>query len=226
MELHQIAFTNRGKVKKAEAAKLILELAEEFPAAIPKLGLLLALHQPPAPKAATLFAWVAQACAGPKELRKYLQYVMCDGDHIVGTDGSACHVAPAEGRAAGLYDPKTGVSVWGLESEYPAGETPSGHPGRFPDWQRIMPPPVWGRALIDLAPLSRRRHQVGTVRIVEIGGSSWVPSGLLEAAELRCNRVRLAQRPHVDSVYFEGPNGERAVIMPMREQWLRQQGVI
>lgn len=222
MDLHQIAFQNRGKVKKAEAARLIIELAEQFPCATPKLGLLLALHQPPAQKADSTFAWVAKAAAA-KDIRKYLHYVMCDGATMVATDGGALHAAPCTDRAPGLYDPKSGERIWLLESSYAQGETPSGHPGRWPDWERIVPRPgARDMRVADEGPLLHLRlasdPAVRGPNLTTIKQSQWV------AATLRCTRVCWGAAAHVDSVYFEGPNGERAVVMPFRKQYLEGQG--
>jgi hypothetical protein len=223
MNIHQIAILNRGKVKKTEAARLILELAEQYPDAVPKLGLLLALHQPPAPKADTPFAWVAKAVA-VKDLRSYLQYVMCDGVSMVATDGIVMHVVPCDGREPGLYDPKTGERVWLLAHHYAEGETPSGHPGRFPDWRRVCPV-VSNRQLQDVASTSLRHGMLGKDPIVQGPNLSAVKQSQWCAVTLRCNRVAWGETAHVESIYLEGPNGEQAVMMPYRKNALEKAGI-
>lgn len=220
MQLEQIAFTNRGKVKKDEAAKLIRELAVTYPSAVPKLGLLLALLQPPVVKAATTFAWVALACA-KKDVRQYLSYVMCDGTQMVATDGGRLHAAPCTDKAPGLYDPKTGERVWLLSQNYAEGETPSGHPGKFPDWQRIVPP-VSHRSMQDVGDLKFNRLDKDSICTP---GTSWYFSTQFDQVVKRCNRISEGDA-HVESAYLEGPNGERAVIMPLRRQALEKAGVI
>lgn len=222
MNIHQIAFQNRGKVKKTEAARLILELAEQFPAAIPKLGLLLALHQPPAQKADSLFAWVAKAAAA-KDGRKYLQFVMCDGTTMVATDGTVLHAAPCTDKAPGLYDPKTGQRVWLLECNYAQGETPAGHPGRWPDWRRIVPRPG-ARSMRDADPAQLGHLAMGKDPAVQGPNRTTIKQAQWSAATLRCTRVCWGEKPHVDSVYFEGPNGEQAVVMPFRETFVAKAG--
>ena len=221
MNLHQIAFLNRGKVTKTEAAKLIVELAADYPDAVPKLGLLMALHQPPTPKTSTAFAWVAKAVAGPKELCKCLQYIMCDGIQAVATDGTICLVAPCTDKAPGLYDPKTGERVWLLESNYPTpGDTPSGHPGKFPDWQRIMPR---SRTLSNVEPTSLSHRLFGKDPVVGVANGSWVKQTQWNNVTMRCNRISEGDKPHVDALYFEGPNGEQAVVMPFRQNYIESQ---
>lgn len=222
MNIHQIAFTNRGKVKKAEAARLILELAEQFPDAIPKLGLLLALHQPPAQKADSVFAWVAKAVAA-KDIRKYLQYVMCDGTMAVATDGTVLHAAPCTDKAPGLYCPKTGERVWLLESNYAQGETPAGHPGCWPDWRRIVPRPG-ARAMQDADAAQLGHMLMGKDPAVQGPNRTRIKQTQWGAARLRCNRVHWGDTAHVDSVYFEGPAGEFAVVMPFRKQFVEKAG--
>lgn len=221
LNIHQIAFTNRGKIKKEEAAKLILELAAQYPDAVPKLGLLLALLQPPAQKADTVFAWVAKAVANQKELRKYLRYVMCDGQSLVATDGTMLFAAPCGDRAAGLYDPKTGEKIWLLECDYPEGETPSGHPGRWPEWQRVMSRPA-DRDLNDANTDSVTFGKLQKDVTVRGPNGSTIKLTQWEAALLRCNRCDWGTAPHSNSVYFEGSNGERSVVMPYRKKYLEE----
>lgn len=222
MNIHQIAFQNRGKVKKAEAARLILELAEQYPDAVQKLGLLLALHQPPAQKADSLFAWVAKAAA-VKDIRKYLQYVMCDGTTMVATDGTVLHAAPCTDKAPGLYDPKSGERVWLLECNYAQGETPAGHPGRWPDWRRIVPRPA-ARRMQDADPAQLGHLAMGKDPAVQGPNRTTIKQAQWLAATLRCNRVCWGEKAHVDSVYFEGPNGEQVVVMPFRETFVAKAG--
>lgn len=223
MDIHQIAFLNRGKVKKTEAARLILELAAQYPEAVPKLGLLLAIHQPPAPKADTPYAWVAKAVA-LKDMRFYLHYVMCDGVSMVATDGSVMHVAPCDGREPGLYDPKTGERVWLLTHHYADGETPAGHPGRFPDWRRVCPA-VSDRQLSDVGSAILLHGVFGKDPIVQGPNLSAVKQTQWCAATLRCNRVAWGNTAHDDSIYLKGPNGEQAVMMPFRKNALEKAGI-
>jgi len=76
----------------------------------------------------TVFDWIATAVA-KDEVRFYLDYVYCDGEYIVGTDGHRLHMAPAMG------------------SDYsyaPGWYLPSGHltddPGvEFPDYKKVIP---------------------------------------------------------------------------------------
>lgn len=127
-----------AKPNKAQAAEIIRSIAganaqdNELRNA---LATLYTYFLPPAPKKAAhkdVWAWVCQAI-NPKDARPYLHYVMADGMSIWATDGHRMHSA-RDLREPGLYDPKTGALVWGLE-----GVKGDGHPGRFPDVKRILP---------------------------------------------------------------------------------------
>lgn len=208
MNIHQVAFEFRGKVRKTEAQVIILELAKKYPDETVQLGQLLALMAPPMKKAGNTFAWVAKAVASNKESRKYLRFVMCTGTMMVATDGSRLHAAPQTDKAPGLYDPKSGERIFNLFENYPDGEVPGDHPGKYPDWQRIVP---------------RDRHAAEVeleyaqfANTVAVGvGDVWVPVEHWNAASRVYDRASFG-----DSVYLEGSNGEFAVIMPLRKEWV------
>jgi len=172
-------------------------------------------------KAKTPFAWVASACAKPTDLRRYLGYVMSDGLNIVATDGARMHVFPDTSLAPGLYDPKTGLRVWGLYENYAVGDLPGAHPGKFPDWRRVIP-----------APGARSSSEIPELRVSRLGkeqvvspGSSWFVARYWEAAASRCSSL-IEGTPHVGSTLLTGDAGEQAVLMPLRQVALEKAGII
>lgn len=204
--LQQVAFESRGKVSKVDAARIIGDLAQTYPEAVPQLGRLLAVLQPAAKKAKDAFGWVAQAAA-KKDIRKYLNYVMCDGTQAVATCGSRMHIAPCD-KEPGLYDPKTGVKLYDLD---PSG---ANHPGKFPDWRRVVPNRT---SLSDTATFELERTEwAGAPAVFAAHGGSGMPEKHWAGATERCNRVHFGANDWKDSIYFEGGNGERAVVMPFR----------
>lgn len=207
MNIHQVAFEFRGKVRKTEAQTIILELAKKYPDETLQLGQLLALMAPPMKKAGNTFAWVASAVS-PKDIRRYLRFVMCTGTMMVATDGSRLHAAPCTDKAPGLYDPKSGERIHLLFENYPDGEVPSDHPGKYPDWQRIVPRDRCpGNVTLDHARLG------GTAAVG--ASNTWIPADQWVTASNVCDRASFG-----DPVYLEGPAGELAVIKPYRRGWV------
>lgn len=220
-KLDQIAFLNRGKVKKPEAAQLIRLLAERYPDAVPELGKLLALHGPATVGKKDAFGWVAQAVAGPKELRKYLRYVMCDGKNAVATDGSLMLVAPMPTAAPGLYDPKTGMRVWELFETL--ADVPDAHPGKFPDWGRVAL--ANRRDFQDVATVDLRAVALGNTPSLRNGPTGTAfQEGFWRLATQKCDRVSFGQVAHVDSIQFQNAEGFAAVLMPYRKNYLEKMG--
>lgn len=155
-------------------------------------------------KDATLFDWVALAVAPAKDLRDYLQFVYCDGDYIVATDGYRIHIAPNnDGLEVGYYCPRTATPVTHIQEKYP-------------DYWRVVPS-------TDLAPnttdTQTEFHSVVMKRnIVQIIG---VPSyvfedQLLQATDQRDSVVRFNPKDEHQAIRVDNSDGSLAVIMPVR----------
>lgn len=205
-ELFRLTAMYRGQLKKDAAEDLIVEMAARIPGEVHNLAKLLALLKPPAVAAKTVAAWVAKAAA-KKDIRKYLNYVYVNEGVMVGTDGHRLHLAPSD-LEPGLYDPKSMVKIWGLDTEV------EGHPGKFPEYRRILP--VADVEPADLVKLEiKERLKLFTPCTVTLGGkTASVNLEYWEQALMRCDRVSV--REPQEALRLEGPNGEVAVIMPVR----------
>ncbi|MNC36452.1 DNA polymerase III subunit beta [compost metagenome] len=167
---------------------------------------MLALLKPPAVAAKTVAAWVAKAAA-KKDIRKYLNYVYVNEGVMVATDGHRLHLAPSD-LAPGLYDPKSMVKMFGLDYEA------SGHPGKFPDYRRIIPSA--DVESVQLASVEiKERLKLFTPCTVSLGGkSAAINLDYWEDALMRCTHVAI--REAQQSLRLEGPGGVLAVVMPIR----------
>lgn len=123
MNLHTLAYQRKEKFGKLKKQQLIRHLENMYEEAIESQKPLLAdlyVHFLPAlPKVAkTAFEWVAKACN--KELtRPYLNYVYCDGENIVATDGHRLHMSKAPyGHGVGFYD-HSGKKICGVDYTFP-----------------------------------------------------------------------------------------------------------
>lgn len=205
-ELFRLTAMYRGQLKKDAAEDLIVEMASRIPGEVHNLAKLLALLKPPAVAAKTVAAWVAKAAA-KKDIRKYLNYVYVNEGVMVATDGHRLHLAPSD-LEPGLYDPKSMVKIWGSDTEV------EGHPGKFPDYRRILP--VADVESTDLANVEiKERLKLFTPCTVTLGGKTAdINLDYWEDALMRCDKV--AVRGPRESLRLEGPSGEIAVIMPIR----------
>ena len=114
------------KVKKDEAQGIIKDVYWKYPELVEHMAMLYSYFMPAMPKrAATMFEWVAKA-TNAKDVRRFCQFVHCDGKFIICSDGHRLHYAPSDGREVGYYHPITGDKVQ--------------EDARFPDWQRVIPP--------------------------------------------------------------------------------------
>lgn len=205
-ELFRLTALYRGKLKKDAAEDLIVEMAARLPGEADNLARLLALIKPPAVVGKSLEAWVAKAAA-KKDVRKYLNFVYVNDGSMVATDGHRLHMAPCD-LEPGMYDPKSMVKMWGLDTEV------AGHPGRFPEYRRILP-------IADVEPVEnakveiKERLKLFTPCTVTLDGKTvGLNLEYWEQATARCTHVAV-RGPH-ESLRLEGPNGILAVIMPTR----------
>lgn len=205
--LYAEAFKYRGSVKKDQAETIVTALGERHPESRQELAKLLAWFMPKAPKGKTVEAWVASAAA-KKDIRAYLRFVCATGSEIVATDGHVLHKAPSE-LPRGLYDPVSMVKVWDLQED--CTTLPPGHPGKFPDYPRIIPK----RETAPLAWLPQEIIDKGRLRVTQGDKSADFIPEQFELAASRCIRGSI-DGPN-DSMLFEGDNGEVAVVMPLRE---------
>lgn len=206
-ELYAAAFNYRGKIKGPEAEQVVKELAERHPEEHEALAKLLAFFMPKSPKGKTVEAWVASA-ASKKDIRAYLRFVCATGTELVATDGHRLHLTPGF-LPRGLYDPVTYVKLWDL---YEDCETvPAGHPGKFPDYRRIIP----ARDTVLLSSLGQQVLDKGRLRVTQGEKSADFFPEQFEAAKLHCTRGGIVG-PN-DSMLFEGDAGQVAVVMPLRE---------
>lgn len=207
-QLYRDAAKYRGKVKKREAELLVLELAASRPEEADKFAQLLAFFAESKPKAKTVFGWVASAVA-KKDVRKYLQYVFSDGSKIVGTDGTALHAADTD-LPTGLYDPVTGLKMFELDPG-----TDAAHPGKYPEWKRILPRLEDKGPILESEPVKRQGIAVIDLCCAEFALA--VPQKQWELARSRCDKISL-QSP-TGAVRLDGSDGCLAVIMPMLAKW-------
>lgn len=205
--LYADAFKYRGSVKKDEAETIVAALGERHPESRQELAMLLAYFMPKAPKGKTVEAWVGSAAA-KKDIRAYLRFVCATGSEIVATDGHVLHKAPSE-LPRGLYDPVSMVKVWDLQED--CETTPAGHPGKFPDYPRIIPK----RQTVPLDWLPQDVIDKGRLRVTQGDKSADFIPEQFELAASRCTRGSI-DGPN-DATLFEGDNGEVAVVMPLRE---------
>lgn len=205
-ELFRLTALYRGKLKKDAAEDLIVEMAARIPGEVDSLAKLLALLKPPAVPAKTVYAWVAKAAA-KKDLRKYLNYVYVNDGVAVATDGHRLHLAPSD-LEPGMYDPKSGVKMWGLDT------SERDHPGRFPEYRRILPQAEVESVESANVEIKERTKLFTPCNVTLFGKTANVNLEYWEQALLRCDRV--AVREPQESLRLEGPNGEVAVIMPVR----------
>lgn len=204
--LYAEAFKYRGSVKRDEAETLVAALGERHPESRQELAMLLAYFMPKAPKGKTVEAWVASAAA-KKDIRAYLRFVCATGSEIVATDGHVLHKAPSE-LPRGLYDPVSMVKVWDLQED--CEKSPAGHPGKFPDYPRIIPK----RDTVPLGWLPQEVISKGCLRVTQGDKTADFIPEQFELAASRCARGSI-EGPN-DSMLFEGDNGEVAVVMPRR----------
>lgn len=93
------------------------------------LARLVRYFEPATPaKSKTVADWLARALAGSGEIRKYLQFIYCDGENLIACDGHRLHVAYGHGAgmALGFYNKQLDLvhgSDW----------------ARYPDWARLIP---------------------------------------------------------------------------------------
>ena len=204
--LYAEAFKYRGSVKRDEAETLVAALGERHPESRQELAMLLAYFMPKAPKGKTVEAWVASAAA-KKDIRAYLRFVCATGSEIVATDGHVLHKAPSE-LPRGLYDPVSMVKVWDLQED--CEKSPAGHPGKFPDYPRIIPK----RDTVPLGWLPQEVISKGCLRVTQGDKTADFIPEQFELAASRCARGSI-EGPN-DSMLFEGDNGEVAVVLPRR----------
>jgi hypothetical protein len=205
-ELYAAAFNYRGKIKGWEAEQVVKGLAERHPEEHEELAKLLAFFMPKSPKGKTVEAWVASA-ASKKDIRVYLRFVCATGTELVATDGNRLHLAPGF-LPRGLYDPVSFVKLWDL---YEDCETvPSGHPGKFPDYRRIIPT----RDTVPLAELETAVIEKQTLRVSQGPVDAYFLPELFEAAKLFCTRGSLLDSR--SPMLLEGEAGQIAVVSPQR----------
>ena len=115
---------NAVKMKKEEAAELIEQLYIDRNSVNDyELTRLYVYFMPALPKIArTDFQWLAKAIS-KDDTRPYLQYIYCDGEHAIATDGHRMHWLPCN-IPVGFYDSNQNkIDVSGLT---------------FPDWKRVI----------------------------------------------------------------------------------------
>lgn len=212
--LYREAFKWRGKINKKDAEREVLELFKAHPDAREGLSKLLSFFADKTPKAKTIEGWVALAAA-KKDIRRYLSYVCATGTEIVATDGARLHLAPSS-LPRGLYDPVSFVKVFDLYEDCDGGKA-EGHPGKFPDYQRIIPRrdthPL-ADAFLEAPPV--RRGKMGMViDVITPGFSQTFFENQWRAIADRCTHCALEGPGH--SALFEGPDGIKGVVMPLRE---------
>lgn len=211
--LYREAFKWRGTVNKKAAEAEIIALYAQRPEMAPGLGKLLSFFAEKTPKAKTVEGWVGLA-ASKKDIRKYLQFVHANGFEIAATDGGRLHLAPSN-LARGLYDPVSMVKVFDLWEDCSEGAVP-GHPGKFPDYPRIIPHAVTvdkADAFLEGPAVKRDGWMVVDVVTPEFVQS--FPETQWRQAADRCERVAL--RGADLAALFEGPGGIKAVVMPCRQ---------
>lgn len=214
--LYREAFKWRGKINKKDAEREVLELFKAHPEASEGLSKLLSFFADKTPKAKTVEGWVALA-AGKKDIRRYLSYVCATGTEIVATDGRRLHLAPSC-LPRGLYDPVSFVKVFDLYEDCDGGKA-EGHPGKFPDYQRIIPrrdTRLLTDSYLESPPVKRAKMGM-VIDVVAINGefSQTFFENQWRAITHRCTHCALEGVG--SSALFEGPDGIKAVIMPLRE---------
>ena len=213
--LYREAFKWRGKINKKDAEREVLALFEAHPAAREGLSKLLSFFADKTPKAKTVEGWVALAAA-KKDIRRYLSYVCATGTEIVATDGGRLHLAPSS-LPRGLYDPVSFVKVFDLYEDCDGGKA-DGHPGKFPDFQRVIPVRKT-RLLADVylegPPVKREKYGM-VLDVITPGFAQTFLESQWRAAADRCTHCAL-EGPGYPAL-FEGPGGIKAVVMPLRER--------
>lgn len=205
--MYAAAFKYRGKINKSEAETLVATLGERHPESREELAMLLAYFMPKAPRGKTVEAWVGSA-AGKKDIRKYLRYVCATGFEIVAADGHVLHKAPSF-LPRGLYDPVSMAKVWDLYED--CAEMPEGHPGKFPDYPRIIP----RRDTRLISELQTEVLAKGRMSVKQGEREAFFIPEQFERASQYCTRAGIAG-PN-DSMLLEGDAGQVAVVMPLRE---------
>lgn len=217
---HQV---NNGRgLSKADLERTVVELFEDYPAEKKRLAALLSHFLPKAPsgKNLTVEQWVAKAVA-VKDLRGYLSFVMSDGQVIVATDGHRLHGAPTT-LPRGLYCPRTMIKLHDLQQDI-EGEVPPGHPGKFPQWERILPKRVFSQTVAScevalLPPVGKgaSKYQAMHLRINDgfAAHDTHLAISYLNDVKLRCNEISASSNG--SAVRMDGPAGEFAVVMPIR----------
>lgn len=212
--LYREAFKSRGTVTRKAAEAEVLALYAQHPEMAPGLGKLLSFFAEKTPKAKTVEGWVGLA-ASKKDIRKYLQFVHSNGSEIVATDGGRLHLAPSS-LPRGLYDPVSMVKVFDLWEDCGQGALPEGHPGKFPDYPRVIPhAETLDKAIAYLEEPAVKRDGWMVIDVVTPEFVQAFPETQWRQAADRCDRVAL--RGADLSVLFEGPEGLKAVVMPCRQ---------
>lgn len=204
--MYASAFKYRGKINKSEAETLVAALGERHPESREELAMLLAYFMPKSPRGKTVDAWVG-AAASKKDIRRYLQYVCATGFEIVATDGHVLHKAP-NFLPRGLYDPVSMVKVWDLYED--CAQVPEGHPGKFPEYPRIIPK----RDTRLITELQTEVLTKGRMSIKQGAHEAFFMPEQFELAALHCTRAGIAG-PN-DPMLLEGDAGQVAVVSPLR----------
>lgn len=211
-EVYNIA-SRIPKIKRVEAFDLVKRLVEGELLDDYGIAQLYSFFLPPIPaKCKTPEQWVARAMAKKDETRNYLQWIYSDGSRLVATDGHRLHVWVTDTYPAGYYD---------------AALNPVGNMGKYPDIDRIIPPP-FARSEDEIRVKLSDLEVVDVPSDYNLGGLAykipgWGDKRGLDAAYVRdaLNRggdlTILGNNGEGKSVLIDGPfNDCQAVVMPMR----------
>lgn len=151
------------------------------------------------------WSWVCQAMA-KKDIRYYLNYVYCDGDRIICTDGHRMHTVPNTfGLEPGYYD-KRKNRVTDIDA-------------RYPNIDRVIPC-ITERKFIEFNLSELEIRQAGKIEACLVPDHDYKPaigidSKYLKQAVAGMEQASAYVRTAMDSIRIE--NGDRlAVIMPLR----------
>jgi hypothetical protein len=159
---------------------------------------LLSYFQPPAPKAAEGWKWVAQAVAHKNDVREYLRFMYSRNGFLYGTDGHRAHRMPTTWDD-GFYHPATCEPVDLDRYEYP-------------DVDRVIFNQLPGVGIDpDTLPTCEPAKKVIAV---ELPGGVWVNRKYLLQAH--GPDARYSIRSPTESFRIDHPDGRVAVIMPIR----------
>lgn len=170
------------------------------------LATLYSYFLPNAPKQAkTDLEWISKA-VGKMDVRNYLNYLYCDGNKLVATDGHRLHWMESVPYHEGFYVPVTGEAI---EDQ-----------GTYPNVERVIPTRQ-ANTLIKISELIVDSSEIANGRpfaVYQFPNGSWFQAQFID--EAFNGEDEMLWNPETEenqSIHLQTKDGKRnAVVMPMR----------